>query len=184
MAKIKPFQSNEQFQNISQRQKLSQYQIQALRFLSMTSEDLRDEILKMEREGLIDVVFDPFINSGDTKSNVDFSLIENTATSSGETLQKHLIDQLKLQNISEDQYDLCYKLIFNLDKDGFYGSSLAPLSLLDFTRPQQNKMMLEKCMKLIQQLDPVGTCVKDVFESLRVQAEVNGDASKLTLFLL
>lgn len=184
MAKIKPFQSNGQFQNISQRQKLSQYQIQALNFLSMTSEDLRDEILKMEREGLIDIVFDPFINSGDTKSNVDFSLIENTATSSGETLQKHLIDQLKLQNISEDQYDLCYKLIFNLDKDGFYGSKMRPETLIDINRPGQNLSSLNKCISLIQHLDPIGTCCKDVFESLKVQAEILGGASVLTKFVL
>ena len=44
--------------------------------------------------------------------------------------------------------------------------------------------MLKKCMSLIQQLDPVGTCCKDVFESLKVQSEVLGNASVFTKFIL
>ena len=86
--------------------------------------------------------------------------------------------------ISRDEYELCQKLIYNLDENGCYGSSLAPETLLDKGRPAQNKKMLERCLDRIQRMDPVGTCCRTLEESLFVQAKIAGDAPPLALFIL
>ena len=44
--------------------------------------------------------------------------------------------------------------------------------------------LLDKCLDIVQCLDPVGTCCKTLEESLFVQAKIKGDASPLTLFIL
>ncbi len=101
-----------------------------------------------------------------------------------ETLQQHLMSQLNMSRVTSDEYDLCQKLIYNLDKNGCYGSMLAPETFLDRKRPLQTKAMLERCIKRIQQMDPVGTCCKNLFESLFVQAKLAGNAPQIALFLL
>lgn len=193
MAEIKQFQHHSQKQAQKQNQKLTQKQIQAVSFLAMSSKDLREEILRMAEENdAIEIVSDPF-TSGDnfqrslspsSLSADDYNSILEQQSDNRETLQKHLMDQIHLQRISASEEELCRKLIYNLDKDGFYGSKIKPETLLDPSQPQQNLFMLKKCMSLIQQLDPVGTCCKDVFESLKVQSEVLGNASVFTKFIL
>ena len=86
--------------------------------------------------------------------------------------------------LSYDEYEICKALIYNLDKNGCYGNNLLPKSLLNPSRPLQNQVMLEKCIEKIQRMDPIGTCCKNLEESLFVQAKIAGDASDLTLFLL
>ena len=186
-------QNQHQTQNQRQLQRMSQRQIQAVTYLSMSAKDLREEILKAVSENpAIELVNDP----------VDFSQPEQTArmgTSSDsdaymralennedrpKTLQEHLIEQLNLTRLSPDEYDLCHSLIYNLDNNGCYGSMQDPESLLDKTRPTQTKQMLKKCLDLIQRMDPIGTCCKTIEESLFVQAQILGDASPLTLFIL
>lgn len=189
MSEIKQFQRQTQSQK--QIQKLSQKQIQAVTFIQMSSKDLYEEIKKFAEENpALEIVKDPFLvraaddkfrSSDSDKRRAMMEAVEDNR----ETLRSHLMNQLNLiSGLKIDEYEVCQKLIANLDKDGFYGSSIAPESLLDGTRPVQNKTLLNKCIKLIQQFDPVGTCCKDVFESLKVQAEITGDASPLTMFLL
>ncbi|MCR4954401.1 MAG: hypothetical protein K6A43_10040 [Treponema sp.] len=101
-----------------------------------------------------------------------------------QTLQQHLMNQLNLTKLPPDEYELCQKLIYNLDKDGCYGSMLAPESFLDKTKKNQNAAMLERCLDRIQRMDPVGNCCKNIEESLYIQAKINGNASPLTLFIL
>lgn len=188
MGEIKQFQRQSQ----SQIQKMSQKQIQAVSFLSMSSKDLREEILKMVDENLaLEIVKDPFLGessyskaSNSSLSSDDFNRLLESKEDSRETLQQHLIQQLSFQKLSDDETDLCQKLIYNLDKDGFYGSMLKPESLIDSSKSGQNIFALRKCIKLIQQLDPIGTCCKDAYESLLIQAEISGKASDLTLFIL
>lgn len=186
-------QNQHQTQNQRQLQRMSQRQIQAVTYLSMSAKDLREEILKAVSENpAIELVNDP----------VDFSQPEQTARMGSssdsdaymralennedrpKTLQEHLIEQLNLTRLSPDEYDLCHSLIYNLDNNGCYGSMQDPESLLDKTRPTQTKQMLKKCLDLIQRMDPIGTCCKTIEESLFVQAQILGDASPLTLFIL
>ena len=183
---------------------MSMQQIQALNFLAMGTQDLRSEIYKFVAENpALEIVSDPLSvsesqrvkkqnlresyssasYSDSTKSDAFQAILENTEERR-ETLQQHLMHQLNSMNISGDEYELSQKLIYNLDKNGCYGSMLNPETLLDVTRPAQTKKMLERCIERIQRMDPVGVCCKNPEESLFVQAKIEGNASVLTLFLL
>ena len=138
-----------QFQTDLQLQKMSQQQIQTLKYLAMGSKDLREEILKaVDNNPALEIVFDPFEinykNSQKISSSDNQNILEQTEDKT-ETLQQHLINQVNLEKLSEDEHSLCIALIQNLDKNGCYGSMLDPVTLLDKNRPQQNKKMLSNC---------------------------------------
>ncbi|MCR4741889.1 MAG: hypothetical protein K5866_03340 [Treponema sp.] len=182
-------------QSLIQRQvqHLSQRQIQALGFLSMDSMDLREEIFKAVNENpALEIVSDPLKSKKSAENYSKKSSISADAYQAAleskednrETLQHHLMSQVNMIKLSPDEKNLCERLIYNLDKYGFYGSRVSPESLLDRSRPLQNKKMLDYCIDLIQNMDPIGVCCKNAEESLFVQAKILGKASDLSLFLL
>jgi len=196
--------SQKQSQKQQQTFKMSQQQIQAVTFLEMGISDLREEIYKFAAENpALEIVgskkskssedslerFDSYESyGGNSRAGSDSSEAYQRALESREdkteTLQAHLMHQLNSINLSGDEYELSQKLIYNLDKNGCYGSMIAPEKLLDKTRPLQNEKMLRRCIERIQKMDPVGVCCQNPEESLYIQAKVLGDASPLTLFLL
>ena len=159
-------QNQRQSQSQRQIQRMSQRQIQAVNYLSMSIKDLREEILKAVSENpAIELVNDPVDYSQPvqssrmgTSSDSDayMKALENNEDRP-KTLQEHLIEQLNLTRLSPDEYDLCHSLIYNLDKNGCYGSMLNPEAFLDKNRPGQTKQMLKKCMNIIPRMDPIGT---------------------------
>jgi RNA polymerase sigma-54 factor len=92
------------------------------------------------------------------------------ALSQPESLQDHLLSQLALQPIPEEWIRIGELLIRNLDENGFHQE---PLEVL-LAEPAERKI-LTKVLALIQGFDPVGTCVKDVKESLLVQIRHHPD---------
>ena len=187
-----------QTQSQKQIQKMSQVQIQALKYLAMNSRELREEIFRaVEENPTLEIVTgserkpathqneysNRTTSSGAEAADANQRVLEAQADR-GETLQQHLMAQLNLMKISQDEYELCQKLIYNLDENGCYGSCLAPETLLDKSRPAQNKKMLERCLDRIQRMDPVGTCCRTLEESLLIQARIAGDAPPLALFIL
>lgn len=182
---------HQQNQKQKQNQKISQRQIQAISILSMDSFDLREKILKEVNENpALEVVSDPLSSDDFSSTNTNnkssdvFQATLESKEDDRETLQQHLMNQIRLSKLSQDEMELCQKLIYNLDKNGFYGSKLSPQTFLDKTRPVQNQKMLDNCMNLIQHLDPIGTCCKNTEESLLIQAKIKGNASPLVLFIL
>ena len=87
-----------------------------------------------------------------------------------ETLQDHLLWQLRLQPIRETEFSLGETLIRNLDERGFHRENPA---LLDPMAPPRR---LRRVIELIQGLDPAGTCAADVTESLLAQIRVHASA--------
>ncbi|MDR0388691.1 MAG: RNA polymerase factor sigma-54 [Spirochaetaceae bacterium] len=83
-----------------------------------------------------------------------------------ETLQEHLLWQLRLQPVDEEIRAIGELLIQNLDADGFHKE---PVSLLLKGRDRDR---LDEALSLIRSLDPQGTCTSGSEESLRVQAEL------------
>lgn len=177
-------------------QKLSQVQINALNYLSMGNENLREEIYKAVSDNpALEIIKEPVYqnySSGETYSSRYESseasdkyqqLLENQENY-GETLQQHLIHQLNAMKISNEETELCTKLIYNLDKNGFYGSMLSPETFLPGKKPDAEKQLLKRCLKIVQALDPVGTCCKTPEESLLIQAELSENQNQLALFIL
>jgi RNA polymerase sigma-54 factor len=80
-----------------------------------------------------------------------------------ETLQEHLLWQLRLQPISAEEFRIGELLIRNLNDNGFHIE--APETLV---KPEEQEL-LGKVMAMIQAFDPVGTCTRDYRESLLAQ---------------
>lgn len=184
--------SFQQRQTQSQVQRLSQNLVYGLKMLQMPTRELRSEIYRVVNENpALEIVSDPAgrLEGGEWEGQAQYksqdyqALLENREDKL-ETLQQHLMHQLNSMRLSLDEYELSQKLIYNLDKNGCYGSMRAPESLLDKKRPLQTPAMLKRCIERIQNMDPVGTCCKNLEESLFVQAKIAGNASPLTLFIL
>ena len=177
-----------QKQKQSQKQRLSQLQLQGISFLAMDSLDLRQEILNAVNENpALKIKTDMYAMSKRRGTSSDGEKLQRALENTedyAESLQAHLLHQLNSIALSEDELHLSEKLIYNLDENGCYGSSLSPEFLLDKSRPAQTPAMLSRCIDRIQRMDPVGTCCKTPEESLLVQAKISGDAPALALFLL
>ncbi|MDR2759901.1 MAG: RNA polymerase factor sigma-54 [Spirochaetaceae bacterium] len=102
---------------------------------------------------------------GDEATEEQHKFIEG-ALSRSETLQEHLLWQLRLQPIDDTSRQIGELLIQNLNTDGFHKE---PVDLL---LKNQDPRRIQPVLKLIQGLDPPGTCTKDYLESLRVQASL------------
>ena len=184
---------------------MSQNQIMTLKLLSMNSQDLRNEIYaQIEENPALEIVKDPFSDGPSTLKRKNSSYQNNVRTGSvsaagqleadtyqqmlesspdnRETLQEHLLHQLNMLTLSEQETELCQKLIGNLDEKGYH--ILAPVSLINGTSPEKNLQLLNKCLSIIHKFEPAGVCVQNVTESLLVQAEQKEKAPRLALFFL
>ncbi|MBA7714471.1 RNA polymerase sigma-54 factor [subsurface metagenome] len=82
-----------------------------------------------------------------------------------ESLQEHLLRQLRLQRISEEEFRVGELLIRNLDDNGFH---ITPSETLVAGKDLQ---VLNYMKEMIQGFDPMGTCTADYRESLLVQVK-------------
>ena len=197
-------------QNMAQAQiqKMSQAQIMSLNLLSMPASELRNAIYEKAAKNPALVVTEDKFQDGEKDVNPKTRTMFSDNTRYGkatlaqsqasdnfqaalenkedfrEPLQDHLLHQLNSMNLSHDEKNLCEKLIYNLDGNGF--NILAPESLAgkDAQSHGQTQEFLEKCKWIVQNLDPAGTCANNFEESLLIQAKIKGNASKCTVFLL
>ena len=172
----------------------------ALNYLTMENTALRDEIYReVNNNPALEIVREPqasfrretsFDNIqdrtsyGSSETSDNFQQLLENQESYGETLQDHLLHQLNSMNLSNDEAKLCRSLIYNLDKNGFYGSMLSPETFLAHKNPVAERELLERCLKIVQALDPIGTCCRTPEESLLVQAQLAEDPDPLALFIL
>ena len=193
-----------QTQRLSQKQiqKLNQVQIQSLKYLAMNSFDLRDEVYaEVNKNPALEIVNDEIedgehegsrssglsdytrtgstTKTGEEKSDAFQNILESKADTR-ESLSEHLLFQFNVMDLKENQRLLGTKLIHNLDKNGFH--ILAPVSFINYETDTQED--LEKCISIIQNLDPVGCCCSNIEESLLVQARALENPPAAALFIL
>lgn len=116
-------------------------------------------------------------SGGEEASDARQKFIEGVL-SRPESLQDHLIWQLKLQPLSAEEYETGELLIRNLDENGFHREN--PQSFI----PEDRLELLPRIMDIIRGFEPVGTCTADYRESLLVQAQKNPDTPAGTLEIL
>ncbi|MDX9827702.1 MAG: RNA polymerase factor sigma-54 [Spirochaetia bacterium] len=87
-----------------------------------------------------------------------------------ESLQDHLLAQLRMLSLRPAIRTLGERLIQNLDEDGFHRSPPEELC------PNCSRENLEQAIQIVRGLDPNGTCTKDYRESLLVQAAMDPEA--------
>lgn len=180
------------------------HQILTVKMISMNSMDLRDEILnEVENNPALEITFDPMSNvksehsesysrhskSGTNEDSDTFQKILENQEDSRETLQEHLLSQLNMLRLPENETEVCRALIQNLDSRGYH--ILAPDSLKTSDGKSISLISIKKCMNIVQHLDPAGICCKNIEESLKIQADLKieeekspSDHNKLILFLL
>ena len=190
-----------------QRQKLSPQMIQSIKLMALPLQELKDQILaEMEANPALEIVSDSTtvslesIPEGEPREGEESSPFENSsdpgfssysgsdddskrmfiegAIARPETLQEHLLWQLRLQRIGEVERSIGEVLIQNLDDDGFHKED--PYSLF----PKAEKTDIDEVMALVRSFEPAGTCAKDYRESLLVQAEMAGDAPRAVFEIL
>jgi RNA polymerase sigma-54 factor len=131
-----------------------------------------------EVEGSKPDEYDPFENSSDKGYDDEAGDAKRRfmegALSRPESLHDHLLWQLRLQPISEVEFEVGELLILNLDDNGFYREPP------EATVPEGMQEHLEKMIGMIRTFDPVGTCVADYRESLIVQSRLAGIAPPWT----
>ncbi|MBR4374970.1 MAG: RNA polymerase factor sigma-54 [Treponema sp.] len=193
--------SQRQNQNQSQKMKqtqtmrLSQKQIQSLNLLAMGREELVSEINRFaQKNPALEInvsessdadtelsfvsksnKFDSFSDYEKYSSSTsrfssemsdNFQSALESSVDSRESLSDHLLHQLNSMDISEEKNIFCTKLIENLDKNGFHILSV------DSIFKGKKEEFKDECLKIVRNLDPVGTCCMNSFESLKIQAEI------------
>jgi len=135
-----------------------------------TTVSLTDPTPPREEDDYFEATSDPgFTRRGsDEESDEQRKFIEGVL-SRPETLQDHLLWQLRLQPIDEEYFRIGEILVQNLNTDGFL---LEPLDQL-FKGVAAG--VITEVVSLIRALDPQGTCVADYKESLLVQARLMAD---------
>jgi RNA polymerase sigma-54 factor len=190
-----------------QRQKLSPQMIQSIKLMAMPLQELKEQIQEeIEANPALELVSDASTVSlesfpeGESKESEDSSPFENSSDSGfashsgsdddskrmfiegaiarAETLQEHLLWQLRVQRLSEERRVIGETLIQNLDDDGFHKED--PYSLL----PKVPKSEIDEAMGLVRSFEPVGTCCRDFRESLLAQAELSGEAPDAAVAIL
>lgn len=173
--------------------KLSQQQIMAMNLIAMGSLELREEILeKVDENPALEIKEDKFAGSTDSvhtgistasgeQAAEKYQSMLESAPDETETLQEHLIHQLNMTNLPENENRLCRKLIENLDKNGFH--ILAPITLIE-PEKGDNEALLKKCLSIVQHFDPEGICCQNATESLEIQAKLKKNAPKIALYIL
>jgi RNA polymerase sigma-54 factor len=174
-----------QSQNLSQIQKMSQQQILSMKVLSLATDELENEIYDFaEKNPALEISKDAYSPEFRKKKSkaADFDTLIDRTADNRTSLYDHLEFQLNSMNLSQPEHDLGIKLIENLDSAGHH--ILSPYSFVDSSDYELGENLLKKMLSIIQNLDPIGTCVKDVSESLLVQALGAAEKNDLALFIL
>lgn len=96
---------------------------------------------------------------------------EEIPFSTGKSFQEHLLTQLGLRNLSEEDKKLAYFIIGNLDEDGYLRREIeAIVDDLAFTEGiETTKEKLEELLEVVQDFDPIGVGARDLRECLLLQ---------------
>ena len=160
---------------------------QSIKLMELQIADLREKIeMELERNPALEVLEDNTtvpLDESETEQKEEDEYFETTsdpgrweseraseehrrfiegALARPETLQEHLLWQLRLEPVDEQLRAIAETLIQNLDDDGFHKENPETL----FPDPQPR---LAEAMELVRGLEPAGTCTKDYRESLEVQ---------------
>ncbi len=190
-----------------QQLKLSPRMLQAIRLLALPLQELTEqihqeleenpalELLADSGEVSLDVMeasIDTTRDSDDNLHEAEYSddvlgfsgegndrnaIIEQTIATE-ESLQEHLLSQLGLLPLSEEERRIAERVIQNTDENGFH--ILSPGEVCANCDPET----LARILSLLQRLDPPGTCTADYRESLIAQAKIASNVPPKTIEVL
>ena len=99
--------------------------------------------------------------------------------SNPDTLTDHLMEQVRLSDLTPEQKSLAQYIVDNLNEDGYLQSSA--IELVDDLPPaiQADLETFESVLKVIQTMSPAGVGARDVRECLRIQLQEEQDSNPI-----
>jgi RNA polymerase sigma-54 factor len=91
------------------------------------------------------------------------------------SLQQHLVDQLTLSDLSEEDREVASAIVGNLNEAGLLDVTIPELAGMTNVWPEQ----VERVLREVQSLDPVGVAARDLRECLLIQLERMGKRESL-----
>jgi len=190
-----------------QRQRLSPQMIQSIKLMALPIQELKEQIQEeieanpalevledrstislesmpeagdagSERDEFFENSSDPGFASRSSSDDDSKRMFLEGAISRAETLQEHLLWQLRIQRLSQKQREMGEAIIQNLDDDGFYKED--PKALF----PKSEADNVAAVISLIQGFEPAGTCTANFRESLLVQALLDPEAPPIVITIL
>ncbi|MHC4599876.1 MAG: RNA polymerase factor sigma-54, partial [Planctomycetota bacterium] len=87
------------------------------------------------------------------------------------SLQEFLFQQFNLFEVSPDEREIGEKIIFNIDRKGYLQYPLE--EIFDFENGGKSRVVVEKVLSLVQDLEPAGVGGRDLVEVLLLQLDPN-----------
>lgn len=100
--------------------------------------------------------------------------VENTLVR-GQSLTDHLLWQLQMNDLDEEEQSVTAMLIGNMDDDGYVQLAVEEIAF----QSGKDFEVVESALKRIQELDPAGVGARDLRECLRLQLRARGDEDSL-----
>jgi RNA polymerase sigma-54 factor len=188
-----------------QRLRMTPQLYQAIKIMALPLQELRTTIeMEIEKNPALEIIEDNSslsLDEAQRRQNDDIDYFDDTSDpgylrsrdgrgedskrkflegmlSHPESLAEHLLWQLRLQPITEEEFQIGEQLIRNLDDNGFHREPPETLA-----GPEQLPL-LERLMGMIQTFEPTGTCTRDYRESLLVQLKLHPEATPESLKVL
>lgn len=169
--------------------KLSPQMLQSIKLMELPLAELRERIAEeLEKNPALEVVRDKTeipLSRAQTKNrrrdggDEHRQFIEGMLTRA-ETLQEHLLFQLRLQPVSAEVRRAGELIIQNLSGDGFHKEDIKVL-FKDKNNAGIPESAVEAALRLVQSLDPPGCAARDYTESLSIQARILHGAQALEI---
>lgn len=130
------------------------------------------EEVKAEEEGMGDIDWQTYLegyNLGGTaassyEEDEERPSYENLLTKT-RTLTDHLLWQLTLTRLDEQEVQVASEIIGNIDEDGYLKATLEEIAEMTGTSPEQ----VEDALKIVQEFDPPGVAARNLRECLLLQ---------------
>ena len=176
-------------QNMQQQMRLSPQMIQSISLMAMNAEELSECIREeAEKNPAVEITreaeWEPSSvrvssRSGNAAESDEWQAFLENVPAASESLQEHLLSQLSLLKLDDDEMRIGSRIIQNLDSRGYNSSE--PENLLNADDPLS---LLTEMLGIVRRLDPKGCACSGLQESLFVQAELAGNAPPLALTIL
>ncbi len=165
---------------LSQKQKLmmSSQLRQAINLLQMGRKEL-SELLSSELEQ------NPVLEEEEIAEQ-DYENIHSSAYEGEDIIQEqeglisHLMWQLRAEQLTKEQFNICSIIIGSLDNDGYLSLNVDEISELTNSSMEEVETMLQ----LVQSLDPAGIAARDLKECLLLQLAQMGLSDSLSAKIL
>ena len=154
-------------QRQAQRQVFSPAMIMESSLLQLPAGELVDEVRKelSSNPALEAVSSVPGRMRSSAGGDANRDWMDNIADSRGETLDEHLIGELRMDGVGGRELDLCRAIVAELDSDGRFRGELPSMMMVTGATEQE----LENARKRIMAIDPAGCGARDLAECYLAQ---------------